>query len=297
MNESAVPSCSASLGGYLSESTAVCGLLLSRPLPMLVEYACPLEIPTLPAGATLEALTVHACRSPSIHGSTCSTCAFFFFTHNFFRRCTVPVKSLQELYSKQLSDLYSAEQQIIKALPKMIDATQSDELREALNEHLNVTRNQVSRLDQIFEQMGESPENEKCKGMEGVLQEGSELLKELEDEDVRDAGIIASAQRVEHYEIAGYGTARTYATLLGEDEAAELLQETLQEEKDADEKLNEIAEELNFEAMDSGEEAGGEEESDSEGRKSGRQLRGKASQKANSGRSTRKSTSKKKSAA
>lgn len=209
----------------------------------------------------------------------------------------MPVNSLQELYSKQLSDLYSAEQQIIKALPKMIDATQSDELREALNEHLNVTKNQVSRLDQIFQQMGEKPENEKCKGMEGVLLEGSELLKELEDEDVRDAGIIASAQRVEHYEMAGYGTARTFATLLGEDEAAELLEETLQEERDADEKLNEIAEELNFKAMDSDEEASEDAESEPEEQDSGRQVRGKASQKASSGRSTKKSTSKKKSAA
>jgi ferritin-like metal-binding protein YciE len=200
----------------------------------------------------------------------------------------VSVNSLQELYSKQLSDLYSAEQQIVKALPKMIDATQSEELRDALNEHLNVTKNQVSRLEKIFEQMGERPENEKCKGMEGVLQEGSELLKELEDEDVRDAGIIASAQRVEHYEIAGYGTARTFATLLGQEEAAELLEETLQEEKDADEKLSEIAEELNFEAADSEESEG--ESPDSEEREP---ARGKSSQKATAGRASKKSPRKK----
>ena len=192
------------------------------------------------------------------------------------------VNSLQELYSKQLSDLYSAEQQILKALPKMIDATQSEELRDALNEHLNVTKNQVSRLDKIFDQMGESPENEKCKGMEGVLAEGNELLKELEDEDVRDAGIIASAQRVEHYEIAGYGTARTFATLLGQEEAAELLEETLQEEKDADEKLSEIAEELNVEAADS---EVSDEDADAEERPP---ARGKSTQKA-SGKSTKKS--------
>lgn len=197
------------------------------------------------------------------------------------------VNSLQELYSKQLSDLYSAEQQIVKALPKMIDATQSEELRDALNEHLNVTRNQVSRLEKIFEQMGKSPENEKCKGMEGVLQEGNELLKELEDEDVRDAGIIASAQRVEHYEIAGYGTARTFATLLGQEEAAELLDETLQEEKDADEKLSEIAEELNFEAMDSED---SEEKADAEEREP---TRGKSNQKATAGRTPKKAPRKK----
>lgn len=195
------------------------------------------------------------------------------------------VNSLQELYSKQLSDLYSAEQQILKALPKMIDATQSEELRDALNEHLNVTKNQVSRLDKIFDQMGESPENEKCKGMEGVLAEGNDLLKELEDEDVRDAGIIASAQRVEHYEIAGYGTARTFATLLGQEEAAELLEETLQEEKDADEKLSEIAEELNVEAADS-EVSDEDADADAEERQP---VRGKSTQKATSGKSTKKS--------
>lgn len=199
------------------------------------------------------------------------------------------MNSLRELYSKQLSDLYSAEQQILKALPKMIDATQSEELRNALNEHLNVTKNQVSRLDKIFEEMGESPENEKCKGMEGVLAEGNELLKELEDEDVRDAGIIASAQRVEHYEIAGYGTARTFATLLGQEEAAELLEETLQEERDADEKLSEIAEELNVEAADS-EGSEQDEDADAEERQP---ARGKSTQKATTGKSPKKSPRKK----
>jgi ferritin-like metal-binding protein YciE len=161
----------------------------------------------------------------------------------------VAANSLQELYVEQLQDLYNAEQQIIKALPKMIEAAQSEELRNALTEHLEVTRQQATRIETICEELGEDPENEKCKGMEGVLKEGSDLLKEV-SEKVKDAAIIASAQRVEHYEMAGYGTARTYAKLLGFDDAAAMLEQTLEEEKQADETLSELAEELNAEAVD-----------------------------------------------
>ena len=160
--------------------------------------------------------------------------------------------SLKELYVEQLQDLYDAENQIIKALPKMIEATQAEELRSALKEHLEVTRNHAARIETICEELGEDPQNEKCKGMEGVIKEGSDLLKEV-SEEVRDAAIIAAAQRVEHYEMAGYGTARTYASLLGFDKAAGLLEETLEEEKEADEKLSEIAEDLNVEALQAGE--------------------------------------------
>ncbi len=167
--------------------------------------------------------------------------------------------SLQELYVEQLQDLYNAENQIIKAVPKMIEAAQSEELREALNEHLEVTRNQAARIETICEELGEDAESEKCKGMEGVLKEGSDLLKEV-SEQIRDAAIIAAAQRVEHYEMAGYGTARTFATLLGFDKAAGLLEETLEEEKEADERLSELAGELNAEAMQAGDEEGGVEE-------------------------------------
>jgi len=166
----------------------------------------------------------------------------------------MPANSLQELYVEQLQDLYSAEDQIIKALPKMIEAARSEELKSALNEHLEVTRNQASRIETICQELGEDTEKEKCKGMEGVLREGSDLLKEV-SEEVRDAAIIAAAQRVEHYEMAGYGTARTYATLLGFDKAAGLLEETLDEEKEADEKLSELAEDLNVEALEEGENA------------------------------------------
>jgi len=160
--------------------------------------------------------------------------------------------SLRELYVEQLQDLYDAEHQIIKALPKMIQAAQSDGLRAALNEHLNVTKEQANRIEQIFRGMGEKPKAEKCKGVQGVIKEGDDLIGEIKNEDVRDAAIIASAQRVEHYEIAGYGTARTYADLLDESEASDLLQQTLDEEKEADEKLTSLAGEINAEAEEAG---------------------------------------------
>ena len=156
--------------------------------------------------------------------------------------------SLQELYIEQLQDLYDAEHQIVKALPKMIAEATSTDLKDALTEHLEVTKTQASRLEQIFESSGEKAKAEKCKGMQGVIQEGSDLIREIEDENVRDAAIIASAQRVEHYEMAGYGTARNYASLLEDDNAAQLLQETLDEEKEADAKLTALAEDINVSA-------------------------------------------------
>lgn len=157
--------------------------------------------------------------------------------------------SLRELYIEQLKDLYDAEHQIIKALPKMIDAAQAEELKDALNEHLEVTKEQASRLEQIFKNLGEKGKAEKCKGMQGVIQEGSDLIGEIEDENVRDSAIIASAQRVEHYEMAGYGTARTFAELLNEEEARDLLQQTLNEEEEADQVLTNLAGDINTEAM------------------------------------------------
>jgi ferritin-like metal-binding protein YciE len=156
--------------------------------------------------------------------------------------------SLQELYVEQLRDLYDAEQQIIKALPEMIDAATSGDLQGALTEHLDVTKEQAKRLEQIFDTLGEKAKGEKCKGIQGVIAEGKDLTGGIKDGDVRDAAIIASVQRVEHYEIAGYGTARTYATLLGEDEASQLLQETLDEEKEADQELTTLAGQVSAEA-------------------------------------------------
>ncbi len=158
------------------------------------------------------------------------------------------MESLRELFVEQLKDLYSAENQIIKALPKMMKAADSEELKSAFEDHLEVTKKQVERLDQIFEELDESPRGKKCVGMQGLLEEGKELMGEDAEPEVMDAGLIASAQHVEHYEIAGYGCVRTYAQLLGLKNAAKLLQQTLDEEKETDELLNQLAENINVEA-------------------------------------------------
>ena len=158
------------------------------------------------------------------------------------------INSLRELYVEQLRDLYDAENQLIKALPKMAKGATSDELRQGIEEHLEQTRAHAERLEQIFEQLGEKAKGKKCKAMQGLIEEGQETLEEDMEEDTKDAAIIAAAQRVEHYEISGYGTARTYANLLEESEAAELLEETLNEEKETDQKLTQLAEEINVEA-------------------------------------------------
>jgi ferritin-like metal-binding protein YciE len=158
--------------------------------------------------------------------------------------------SLQKLYVEELRDLYSAENQILKALPKMAKAASSPELKQAFEEHLEQTKGQVDRLERIFEKLGKSPKGKKCKAMEGLVEEGAELMKEDADPAVLDAGLIAAAQRVEHYEIAGYGTVRTYANMLEDQDAADLLQETLDEEGETDKKLTSLAESLiNVEAM------------------------------------------------
>ena len=150
-------------------------------------------------------------------------------------------ESLQDIYLEQLQDLYSAEQQILKALPKMAGAAIHKELAGAFREHEVVTRRQVERLDRLFGQLGETPGGHKCKGMEGLLEEGNEAL-EKHSGSALDAAMIAAAQRVEHYEIAGYGTARTFANILGLADHAMLLQETLDEEGETDKRLTEIAE-------------------------------------------------------
>ena len=161
--------------------------------------------------------------------------------------------SLKKLYIEELRDLFSAENQIVKALPKMAKAAKASELKEAFRSHLEETKNQVTRLTTIFESLGVSPKGKSCKAMEGLLAEGAELMKEDAEPEVLDAGLIAAAQRVEHYEMAGYGTVRTYARLLGESDAEELLQETLDEEGNADHKLTDLAEQLvNAEAMEAG---------------------------------------------
>jgi ferritin-like metal-binding protein YciE len=154
------------------------------------------------------------------------------------------LNSLEELFLQQLRDLYSAENQLVKALPKMAQAANYPELRSAFEEHLDETRNQVQRLQTIFERLGKKASGEKCKGMEGLIEEGEEMIKMDAEPAAKDAGLIAAAQRVEHYEIAGYGTVRAYAEILGHREAVDLLQETLDEEKEIDEQLTGLAESL-----------------------------------------------------
>jgi ferritin-like metal-binding protein YciE len=157
------------------------------------------------------------------------------------------IESLRELYLEELQDLYNAEQQLIKALPKMAKAASSDDLKAAFEEHLEKTRGHAQRIETICEQMGEKAQGKKCRAMEGLVKEGGEVIEEDMEDGIKDAALIAAAQRVEHYEIAGYGCVRAYATKLGDEEAADLLSQTLDEEKEADETLNGIAEELNLE--------------------------------------------------
>lgn len=152
--------------------------------------------------------------------------------------------SLKELYVHELNDLHSAENQLLKTLPKMAKAASSDDLRLAFEKHLEQTEEHVQRLESVFASIDEKPKATVCKGMKGLLEEGEEMIKEKGDPAVKDAGLIAAAQRVEHYEMAGYGCARTYAEILGETESAELLQLTLDEERMTDELLTDLAEGL-----------------------------------------------------
>ena len=159
------------------------------------------------------------------------------------------METLQDLFVEELRDLYSAENQILKAGPKMVKAVENEELKAALQEHLRVTEKQVQRLDRIFKKLGEKPTGKKCHGMEGLLIENKELLGEDAEQDVLEAGLIVGQQKVEHYEIAGYGSVVTFAKLLGDDESAKLLAQTLDEEEEADRLLTEIAERtINIEA-------------------------------------------------
>ena len=169
--------------------------------------------------------------------------------------------TLQKLYTEELRDLYNAENQLLKALPKMAKAASSEELKGAFEKHLEQTKGHVERLEQVFEELDERPKGKTCRAMKGLIQEGSELLEQDGDESVRDAGIIVAAQKVEHYEIAGYGSARTFAHLLGQNKAAELLQNTLDEESETDELLTRLAESvINPEAVRDSELAGASSE-------------------------------------
>jgi ferritin-like metal-binding protein YciE len=169
------------------------------------------------------------------------------------RFTALKLDSLRDLLIEELRDLYNAENQLVEALPKLAEAATSSELKSAFNHHLQETRQHVTRLERIFQQIGEKSSGETCEAMKGLIKEGDVLVKAEGDPSVRDAGLVGAAQRVEHYEIAGYGTARSLARRLGENEIAETLQQTLNEEAQADKKLTSIAEsQVNVQATSRG---------------------------------------------
>jgi ferritin-like metal-binding protein YciE len=172
--------------------------------------------------------------------------------------------SLEELLQDELKDIYDAEKQLTKALPKLMKKASNDELRDAIEDHLNQTRQHVERLEQAFEQMGMPVRGKKCEGMQHLIAEGNDMIADAEDDDTRDAVMIAGAQKVEHYEIASYGTIRTWANLLGKSEVAALMEETLDEEKEADQRLTSIAESFVNQAAADGDDD--EEEAPARGR-------------------------------
>jgi ferritin-like metal-binding protein YciE len=160
------------------------------------------------------------------------------------------MSDLRDLYIDELRDLYNAEKQLVRALPKMAKSASDDQLRQAFETHLEETKGHVERLEQIFDKLGKKPGGKTCKAMQGLVEEGKEKMEEDAEPEVLDAGLISAAQRVEHYEIAGYGTVRTYAKLLGDEQAARLLQKTLDEEGETDKKLTQLAESsINVQAM------------------------------------------------
>ncbi|HTW65134.1 MAG TPA: ferritin-like domain-containing protein [Bryobacteraceae bacterium] len=160
------------------------------------------------------------------------------------------IESMEELFLQQIEDLYDAEKRLVKALPKMAEASSSASLRQAFESHLRQTEGQVTRLETIFRQMNKDPKAETCDAMKGLISEGEDMVSHIDQSPLRDAGLIAAANRVEHYEIAGYGSARTFAQTLGMTQASSLLEQTLQEEKEADQKLTKLAEQMvNQEAL------------------------------------------------
>jgi len=164
-------------------------------------------------------------------------------------RANMQENGLQRLYVEQLKDIYSAESQLLKALPKMAKAARSQDLRQGFEKHLEQTKGHVDRLEQVFSSLDESPKGKKCMGMEGLIEEGEEVIQEESATEALDAGLIAAAQRVEHYEIAAYGSVHAFAELLGDDDSVSLLLQTLDEEKETDKKLTELSVEINKQAM------------------------------------------------
>lgn len=180
------------------------------------------------------------------------------------------IESLSALFEAELKDIYDAEKRIVRALPKLAKAASSDELRQALEEHLQVTKGHVQRLEQVFQLLGKPAKGKTCAGMKGLVEEGAEVIGEDASESLMDAAIIGAAQRVEHYEMAAYGTVRTFAERLGNEQAAALLGETLDEEKEADEKLTEISVRLLQDMRDEAESRAAESGSQTSRKSSGR---------------------------
>ena len=165
----------------------------------------------------------------------------------------MPAENLHELFVDELKDIYDAEKQLTKALPKMAKAANSEDLRTAFEEHLDITRMHVSRLEEVFKSLGMAARGKPCEGMKGLVEEGKEMMEEIERGATLDAALISAAQKVEHYEIATYGTLATFAEIMGHQDAKDLLGQTLDEEKEADEKLTQVAGQINFQAEAAGE--------------------------------------------
>jgi len=203
------------------------------------------------------------------------------------------VGTAEELFVDELKDIYSAEKQAVKAYPRLTKAVQSEDLKQAMQEHLEQTKGQIERLDRIFEILEKRSSGKTCEGMKGLIEEAQTQLEEIEKGPVLDCAIIGALQRVEHYEIAAYGTVATLAEAMGQDEVKELLGETLEEEKETDERLTQVAQSVNSEALsEGGEEEEGENESSSNGRGSNSRgsSRSKTSSRSSSSRSGKKSS-------
>ena len=197
------------------------------------------------------------------------------------------VATAEELFVDELKDIYSAEKQAVKAYPRLTKAVQSEELKEAMQEHLEQTKGQIERLDRVFEILEERATGKTCEGMKGLIEEAQTQLEEIEKGPVLDAAILAALQRVEHYEISAYGTAATLAEAMGKDEVKELLGETLEEEKETDERLTEVAESVNSEALSEGEESEDEEDENESRSSNGRSNSRKSTKKSSSGSRSR----------
>ena len=198
----------------------------------------------------------------------------------------MPAENLHELFVDELKDIYDAEKQLTKALPKMAKAADSQDLRAAFEEHLDITRMQVNRLEEVFKSLGMAARGKTCEGMKGLIEEGQEMMEEIEQGPTLDAALISAAQKVEHYEIASYGTLATFAEIMGHQDAKDLLGQTLDEEKEADEKLTQVAGQINFEAEAEGE--GEEQEGRSMAMAGSRSNRGGSSRGRSSGSRSKK---------